>query len=111
MTEKSWKLFAVLAAAGTLLCLIFKWQYAAGFLLGCAVSVLTYKIMERFCDDAISMRNSSGTMAHFLINFAIWAAVLALCAVLPQYLNVLTCAIGLTVIKITIILESVLDRR
>ena len=107
MTEKHWRIFAVIAAVG---CLsgFFKWQYATGYLLGCFFSVVTYKILEHFCDDAIRMRNPSGSMGHFVLNFGIWAAVLIVSVFLDQYLNVIACAIGLTAVKMSIIIGSFL---
>ncbi len=109
MTEKYWRIFAVLAAAGCL-SVFLKWQYASGYVLGCIVSVITYKILERFCDNALKARNSSGTLGHFMINFGIWAAVLAFCAAFNQYFNVIACAIGLTAVKLSIIIGSILYR-
>ncbi len=107
MTEKHWRIFAVIAAVGCLSGFI-KWQYATGFLLGCVFSVVTYKILERFCDDAIRMRSASGSMYHFAINFAIWAAVLIVSALFDRYLNIIACAIGLTAVKLSIIIGSFL---
>ena len=109
MTEKSWRLFAVIAAAG-LLSGLLKWQYAAGWTLGCAVSVLTYKILEHYCDMAIRLRSSAGTMGHFMINFMIWAAVLTFCAFFGDWVNIIACAAGLTAVKMAIILHTALNR-
>ena len=81
------------------------------FLLGSAAAVLTYLLTARYCDLALSLRSSGGTMGHFALNYMIWAAVLVICAVLPQYFNVLTCALGLVMVKISLVLGEFLNKK
>ncbi len=109
MTEKTWRIFAVLVIIGCLSVFI-RWQCLTGWLLGCAVSVLTFKITEHYCDTAIRMRNAGGSMGHFMINFTIWAAVLIFCALADSWFSILACAVGLTTVKMAIIIDSVVNR-
>lgn len=57
------------------------------------------------------MQSTSGTYFNFAINYALMATVLVISAIFPQYLNVLTCAIGLSTIKLAIIFHvAVIER-
>ena len=107
MNTRSWKILALLAAAGCLTVLIdYRWM--TGWLLGCAVSVLTYKLTEQFCDGALRTGSSSGTMGHFMLNYLIWAAAMLICVFLPDLFQVIACAIGLMAVKAAVILESLI---
>ena len=72
---------------------------------------IIYKRTENFARQVVSMQSSSGTYGNFAINYFLMAAVLVVSAVFPQYLNVLTCAIGLSTIKLAIIFHvAVIER-
>lgn len=109
MTKRSYYIFGLITLLG-LLSGFIRWQFATGFLLGAIVSFITYKITEMFCDNALDTQNPSGSMGHFMINYGIWAVALVVCAVNPNYVNVIACAIGITAIKISIIVESLIFR-
>lgn len=110
MTQKSWKIFIVLSAVTAVVLVLFHWQWMTGYLLGCAASALAYKNTEHYVDQTISARMPAGTAVHMMLNYTIWTAVLIVSAVLPQLLNVLTCALGLFMIRITLITDSLLRK-
>lgn len=111
MEKRNWKIFAVLTVLIAAVTVFFDWRMTLGFLLGAGVSVGTYFLTEHFCDVALSLQSSGGTMGHFMLNYMIWAAVLVLCAKLPQFLNILACALGLVMIKISLFAGELLHRR
>lgn len=103
MEKRNWKFFGILTVLIGAVMLIFDWRMTLGFVLGTAVSACTYFLTERFCDTALSLQSSGGTMGHFILNYIIWAAALILCAKMPQVFNILTCALGLFMIKISLL--------
>lgn len=103
MKKKNWKLFAILCAAAAVIMLVFDWRMTLSFLLGAGVSVGTYFLTERYCDIAISTGSPAGSLGQFAANYMLWTAALVACALLPQYLNILTCALGLVMIKISLV--------
>lgn len=111
MKKRNWKIFAILAVLIAAVTLFFDWRMTSGFVLGTAVSIGTYFLTERFCDIALSLRSSGGTMGHFILNYMIWAAVLVLCAKLPQVFNILTCALGLFMVKISLFAGEIFRSR
>ena len=89
---------------------LIRWQFATGFLLGSIVSALTFKHTEYALNNALDEENSYGARSSFILNYAIWAVVLIICAAKPNYANVIACAIGLSAYKLAIIIESLLFR-
>ena len=50
-------------------------------------------------------------MGTFAIHYAIMAAVLILCAKLPGIFNIFACALGLLIIKFSILLDAAIGRK
>lgn len=106
MTNRTWKIFVILSTVIAFIFLIFNWRWMTGFLLGCTASAFAYKNTESYVDRTISARMPAGTAFHLMLNYAIWTVVLIVSAVLPQYLNILTCAFGLFMIRTALIIDS-----
>lgn len=111
MTEKTWKVFRILAALSVLFVFI-DYRITLGYLLGACASLVTLKRIERFCDAAIRARYSSNVRAFggFMVNYMIMAAVLTAAAVFRNVFNIFAAALGLMAIKLSVILESVIYR-
>ena len=69
MKKNNWIVFAVLVGVIAIILLVIDWRMALSFLLGSAAAVLTYLLTARYCDLALSMRSSGGTMGHFALNY------------------------------------------
>lgn len=113
MSERSWKFCRIIALIGLLSGLIH-WQYATGWLLGAAVAVLLYRRNETYWNDVVDTNRNvhRGTgMLHFLGNYALMAGVLVLGALFPQYLNIFASALGLMLIKLSVIAENVFPKK
>lgn len=111
MTKSAWKLFVGLMIVVSLICGIIQWQFMTGYLLGCGASALVYMNTVHYVDKTIAAQMPSGTVFHMAMNYMIWIAVLVLSAVLPQYLNVLFCALGLFMIRISLIIDELWQRK
>ena len=86
--------------------------YASGYALGCAASVLLYIRNDRFWSgvlDSGSATKYTGIF-HFLINYLIMAGVLLVSALYPQFFNIFTCAVGLMLLKISVIIKETILR-
>ena len=110
MTNHSWKIYYAFVLISFVF-LPFHLQWTTGWLLGAVAAFIIYKRTEIFAKRVLSMQSSSGSYLNFAINYALMAAVLVISAIFPQYLNVLTCAIGLSTIKLAIIFHvAVIER-
>jgi hypothetical protein len=109
MTERSWKISAVLTSIG-LLIIFFSRSIGFGYLLGAVSAVILYKRNEKYWSGILdSGHAATGTgFFHFMINYAIMAGVLVLSALYPKYLNIFACAVGLMLIKITSVIDALL---
>ena len=106
MTNHTWKIYYAFVLISFVF-LPFHWQWTTGWLLGSLAAFIIYKRTENFARQVVSMQSTSGTYG----NFALMAAVLVISTIFPQYLNVLTCAIGLSTIKLAIIFHvAVIER-
>lgn len=106
MTQRGWKIFIVLSLVISIIFILFNWRWTTGFVLGSAASVLAYKNTEYYVDQTISARMPAGTVFHMMLNYIIWTIVLIVCALLPQFLNVLCCALGLFTVRTALIIDS-----
>lgn len=110
MTDYTWKIYYAFVLISFAF-LPFHWQWTTGWLLGSFAAFIIYRRTENFARQALSMQSTSGTYLNFAINYALMATVLVISAIFPQYLNVLTCAIGLSTIKLAIIFHvAVIER-
>lgn len=108
MNEKSWKIYFIILIAITIVSFLFDYKIALGWLLGGLVSGLVYKRTETFwngiVDRGFSTKHTG--IGNFMLNYGIMALVLIISAVLPNYFNVLSCAAGLFLVRIVIIVDS-----
>ena len=112
MNDRSWKLCWILTGIGILTGLLDR-AYALGFLLGGAVSILLYRHNESFWTEILHQGKTGRWtgMGTFAIHYAIMAAVLILCAKLPGIFNIFACALGLLIIKFSILLDAAIGRK
>ena len=110
MTNHTWKIYYIFVLAGFVF-LPIHWQWTTGWLLGAFAAFIIYKRIENFTKQVLRMQSSSGTYGNFVINYFLMAVVLVISAAFPQYFNVLTCAIGLSTIKLAIIFHMAVIER
>ncbi len=109
MNGRSWRICAVLMFF-SLISLYWGKKYFLGFLLGEVISILIYKRNESYWNGVVDMREAhAGTgFFHFIINYALMAGPMILAAIRPQWLNIFTVALGMTLIKIAVTIEAVI---
>ena len=91
---------------------VFDLRYAAGFALGACGSILLYVRNDRFWSavlDSGSATKYTGVL-HFLVNYGIMAGTLLLSALVPNVFNIFACAIGLMLLKISVIIKEIIMR-
>lgn len=100
-----------IALAGIVL-LFFGYQYLLGYWLGCIGAFILMYRTETFWNEILDQGESTKFTGvfHWLINYGIMAILLVISAKFPQYFNVITCAIGLMLVKFAAILDSIVDR-
>ena len=114
MGKNEKKLACFLWGGFAILFLLIDLSLVYGFILGSLVSVVLYKRTERFCTAVLSSKSSNkGFMyLNFMINFGLMALTLLICAIKPEILNIFGAALGLMLIKATIVFNAVfLERR
>ncbi len=112
MKKRSWKICAVLVVLGSLTGLIHP-KYAAGFLAGAMIGILLYFRNDSYWNSVVDggyAEKGTGIL-HFLINYALMAAVMIISVKLPEYMNIFASAAGLLIIKMTITVEALLPRK
>jgi len=85
-----------------------------GFILGSFISVILYRMTERFCTAIFNSKSSNkGFMyLNFMINFGLMALTLLICALKPETLNIFAAALGLMIVKASLLFNVVfLERR
>lgn len=113
MTRKSYRIFAVLLIAVSVLTLFFDYRWTTGWLLGCLVSLLLYRRVESFWGMILDRRFVSGKTGrgNFLGNYLIMAATLLICAFFGKFLNIYSCALGLMAVRFTSVIEILITRK
>lgn len=106
MTKRGWKIFIVLTVFTAFIFTLFHWQWMTGFLIGSGASALAYRNTENYVDRTISAQMPAGTAFHMMLNYMIWTVVLVIAAVLPNYLNILSCALGLFMVRFSLIIDT-----
>lgn len=107
MTDRSWKLFTVILITVSVITLLIDWRITTGWILGCLVSRLLYWRIETFWNGVLDTgySNAKTGRGNHATNNLIMAAALVVCALLPQYLNIFACALGMMAIKITSVID------
>ena len=107
MNKRSWMIYGILA----ILCAFsgfYHYRFLAGFALGSLVGLLLYyrntTYWNDYLDDQITGKFAHS--GHFIINYLLMAISLIICAKYPQYLNIFMCAIGMSLIKISLVINE-----
>lgn len=83
-----------------------------GYIFGVSVNILTFKLMEKSVERAVTMEPSKAygySVKQYLIRYCIYAIVLVVGA-LADYLSIFTVVLGLFTIKIIILSSAVIDQ-
>lgn len=86
--------------------------YVLGYIFGVSVNILTFKLMERSVERAVTMEPSKAygySVKQYMIRYLIYAIVLTVGA-LADYLSIFTVVLGLFTIKIVILSLAVIDQ-
>ena len=101
-----------IAAAGAVLYFAGA-QYGNGFICGTLISVILYESNVRYWNgiaDRGHARTGTGIF-HFLLHYAAMAGVMLAGVYFPAYINIFTAALGLTAVKIALIVHELTKRR
>lgn len=104
------RILAILTAAVSIIMLLLGWRYLFGFLIGDTISVFVYLNTVHYVDETIRLGIPAGSR-HQVLNYIMWTGVLILCALLPDYLNILSCAFGLFMIRISLLTREFIYRK
>ena len=110
MNSGSWKIYRILLCIGLCTGLI-RWTYATGFALGALAGAAVYRLDEHWVSQVLETTSTAGSFAHSLLIFGLMALALLAGALLPGWFNIFAAAAGLLVIKLSLILDSLLERR
>ncbi len=83
-----------------------------GYIFGVSVNILTFKLMERSVQKAVTMEPSKAygySVKQYVIRYFIYAIVLTVGA-LADYLSILTVVLGLFMVKTVILSSAVIDK-
>ena len=83
-----------------------------GYIFGVSVNILTFKLMEKSVERAVTMEPSKAygySVKQYMIRYLIYAIVLVVGA-LADYLSIFTVVLGLFTIKIVILSLAVIDQ-
>jgi hypothetical protein len=113
MTGQSWKVFKVICLIGCLGTVIIDYRIALGYLVGSLLAVVLYRRNDSYWSEILEAGTPKGSRYgfHFLINLAIMAAPMVAAALYPQVMNIFAVAVGLMMIKISVIAETLIYRK
>ena len=108
MPKRVMILYAVLVGVTALILLIFGLPLMNGYLLGSAVAAFLLFRNVVFWSDVLDSRFASRSTgsSHFLVNYLLMVVAMLLSVKFPQYLNIFTCALGLLMTKITLVIDE-----
>ena len=111
MTRRSWKICAVLVVLGALSGFL-KLSYGLGFLFGAAVGIFLYWRNSMYWNDVVDggVAGKGTGVSHFMINYLLMAVSLFAGTRYPHYLNIYATALGLMIIKMTAVAESLIGK-
>lgn len=107
MTAEYWRMFRILCIVGVCSGLIH-WQYATGFALGAVIGYWNYRRTERFWNSIVDRGQApkfTGAF-HQIGTYALMAGSMILCALYPDYLNIFANALGLCIIKLSVVFST-----
>lgn len=113
MKQNSWKLYFILVTGISVAALIYDYRIALGFLLGTAVSALLYFRTVMFCNTVLDTKKAKKTfvLSRFMSSYALMAIPLIMAIAWPNLLNLYAAAAGLLMIKFTLVLSALIERR
>jgi len=108
MSKRAWQISLGILVIGSIALALIKIAFGLGFFLGGVIGLLNYKRNESFWTAVLESRQAGrGTgFSHFLVNYGLMASVLVLAALFPDYLNIFTAALGLMIVKIATVAET-----
>lgn len=109
MTKRTWKIFLILLVVGLMTGFI-RYQFASGLLLGAIISCVIYLRNESFWNGVVDRgfaTKGTGSL-HFMFNYILMAFPLIFCALKQEYFNIFACAIGLVMVKCSLVIDAVL---
>lgn len=83
-----------------------------GYFFGTLISIISFKLMGNTIYEAIKKpprKASSYAVFHYMLRFIIYALVLIISSK-ADYLNFIATAVGLTMVRNTIILSTIFDK-
>ncbi len=113
MTTESWKIFRIITILIAITSVWVDWRFTTGFLLGTIESAIQYKRNEVYWTNILRLgfaKRGTGS-GNFMVHYMMITAVLLIGALLPAYFNIFGCTLGMLMIKITIVIESLLKHR
>jgi hypothetical protein len=113
VTDRTQKLSRILMIAGAVIFAFVGRAYLLGFLLGAAAGWWLFRSTADYWNDVVDTGfASAGTgSGHFLLHYLVMGGVLVLCALQPAWFNIFTCALGMVVLKISVILDAALEKK
>ena len=111
MSERYRKVWAVLGVVIVAVSLLFRWQFAVGYVIGAAVSRLLFWRNETFWSDVLDTRVPVGGGGHFMVNYLLMALAMIPGALFPRYINIFGCALGLISVKLAIVLSETVGKK
>lgn len=88
-------------------------RIVSGYVIGAGISVLLYLRTVSFCDQVLEERRCGawGMFGHFLFSYLLMVLPLLISVLAPELFNVFAAALGLLLMKLVLILDSILERR
>ena len=107
MNKKSWIIFGILA----ILCALsgfYHYRFLVGLGLGILVGLLLYYRNTTYWNDYLDNQETGkyAYTGHFIINYLLMAIALILCAKFTQHMNIFMCAIGMSLVKLSLIINE-----
>lgn len=113
MKQNNWKLCFILVSGISVAAFIYDYRIALGFLLGTAISILLYFRTVMFCNAVIDNKKAGKAFvfSRFMSSYALMAIPMILAVIWPNIFNLFAVAAGLLMIKFTLVLSALIERR
>lgn len=87
--------------------------YILGYIFGVLISILTFKLLHNTVNKSVMMEPNRARLystSQYFIRFIIYSIVLVISAK-ADYLSFITTVLGLTMIKLVIIISAIFDKK
>lgn len=113
MQKQTWKLFTIISGILAIVLLVIQIPLGLGYIIGVGMCVLLYKRNEWYWTDILDSREKIGYayLGHYFINFLCMAVPMVVAALYPNILNIFTVALGLLMLKITVTIDVLLQKK